>query len=72
MDPHLMVSCLKLHTFIRPHPHKHTHTDESFAVTHDTEGILGMANHGPNTNNSQFYITLKPAIWMDRTYVAFG
>jgi len=31
-----------------------------------------MANHGRNTNSSQFYITLKPAPWMDKQYVAFG
>lgn len=47
-------------------------TDESFAVCHSAPGVLGMANHGRNTNNSQFYITLSPASWMDRQYVAFG
>ena len=46
--------------------------DECFAVSHDSRGILGMVNHGLNTNNSQFYITLAPAKWMDRRYVAFG
>lgn len=49
-----------------------TFDDESFAVSHDTDGIIGMANHGPDTNNSQFYITLKPAPWMNKIYVAFG
>lgn len=47
--------------------------DESFALSHgDSSGIVGMANHGRNTNNSQFYITLKPSPWMDKQYVAFG
>ena len=46
--------------------------DESYAMSHDTEGVLGMANKGRNTNASQFYITLKPAPWMDGKYVAFG
>lgn len=46
--------------------------DESFAVLHNKRGILGMANKGPHTNGSQFYITLQPTPWMDRTYVAFG
>ncbi len=47
-------------------------TDECFAVPHDSSGVLGMSNSGRNTNNSQFYITLQPAPWMDRQYVAFG
>ncbi|ELU00334.1 hypothetical protein CAPTEDRAFT_184272 [Capitella teleta] len=46
--------------------------DENFAVRHNKRGILGMANHGPHSNGSQFYITLEPAAWMDTKYVAFG
>ncbi|KAG9347612.1 hypothetical protein JZ751_005183, partial [Albula glossodonta] len=49
-----------------------TFEDESFAVTHYKRGVLGMANQGTHTNGSQFYITLQPAPWMDRKYVAFG
>ncbi|KAM6915757.1 putative inactive peptidyl-prolyl cis-trans isomerase-like 6 [Xenentodon cancila] len=49
-----------------------TFEDESFTVSHSKRGILGMANKGPHTNGSQFYITLQPTPWMDRTYVAFG
>ncbi|XP_035613608.1 probable inactive peptidyl-prolyl cis-trans isomerase-like 6 isoform X2 [Oncorhynchus keta] len=49
-----------------------TFEDESFAVSHSRRGILGMANQGPHSNSSQFYITLQPALWMDRQYVAFG
>ncbi|XP_075869745.1 putative inactive peptidyl-prolyl cis-trans isomerase-like 6 isoform X2 [Nelusetta ayraudi] len=49
-----------------------TFEDESFAVLHNKRGILGMANKGPHTNGSQFYITLQPTPWMDRTFVAFG
>ncbi|KAI1897612.1 hypothetical protein AGOR_G00085060 [Albula goreensis] len=49
-----------------------TFEDESFAVTHCKRGVLGMANQGTHTNGSQFYITLQPAPWMDRKYVAFG
>ncbi|KAM8726609.1 putative inactive peptidyl-prolyl cis-trans isomerase-like 6 isoform 2-T2 [Acanthopagrus schlegelii] len=49
-----------------------TFEDESFAVAHYKRGILGMANKGPHSNGSQFYITLQPTPWMDRTYVAFG
>lgn len=46
--------------------------DESFAVQHNKRGILGMANNGRHTNGSQYYITLQPAPWMDKKYVAFG
>ncbi|XP_007547939.1 putative inactive peptidyl-prolyl cis-trans isomerase-like 6 isoform X1 [Poecilia formosa] len=49
-----------------------TFEDESFAISHSKRGTLGMANKGPHTNGSQFYITLQPAPWMDKTYVAFG
>ncbi|XP_056150131.1 probable inactive peptidyl-prolyl cis-trans isomerase-like 6 [Lampris incognitus] len=49
-----------------------TFEDESFAVSHSKRGILGMANQGPHSNGSQFYITLQPAHWMDKKYVAFG
>ncbi|XP_030261781.1 putative inactive peptidyl-prolyl cis-trans isomerase-like 6 isoform X2 [Sparus aurata] len=49
-----------------------TFEDESFAVSHSKRGTLGMANKGPHSNGSQFYITLQPTPWMDRTYVAFG
>lgn len=48
------------------------YVDESFAVSHNAPGMLGMSNSGRNTNNSQFYITLKPSLWMDKLYVAFG
>ncbi|KAK2856184.1 hypothetical protein Q5P01_004919 [Channa striata] len=49
-----------------------TFEDENFAVSHWKRGTLGMANKGPHTNGSQFYIALQPTPWMDKTYVAFG
>ncbi|XP_005802657.1 peptidyl-prolyl cis-trans isomerase-like 6 [Xiphophorus maculatus] len=49
-----------------------TFEDESFAISHSKRGTLGMANKGPHTNGSQFYITLQPTPWMDKNYVAFG
>jgi FKBP-type peptidyl-prolyl cis-trans isomerase len=42
------------------------------ALTHAKEGVLAMANSGPDTNGSQFYITLKPAAWLDGGYSVFG
>jgi cyclophilin family peptidyl-prolyl cis-trans isomerase len=41
-------------------------------LTHDSEGILAMANRGPNTNGSQFYITLAPTPHLDGGYTVFG
>ncbi|XP_022241434.1 peptidyl-prolyl cis-trans isomerase cyp5-like [Limulus polyphemus] len=46
--------------------------DESFAIKHNTKGVLGMANKGRNSNASQFYITLCATPWMNKVYVAFG
>lgn len=46
--------------------------DESFDSDYSKPGLLCMLNHGPNTNNSQFFITLKPAEWINNLYVAFG
>ncbi|XP_027458706.1 probable inactive peptidyl-prolyl cis-trans isomerase-like 6 isoform X4 [Zalophus californianus] len=49
-----------------------TFEDENFSIPHNKRGVLGMANKGRHSNGSQFYITLQPAPYLDRKYVAFG
>ena len=46
--------------------------DENFTMKHTKRGDLSMANAGPNTNGSQFFLTFIPCDWLNGKHTVFG
>eukprot|EP01060_Flectonema_neradi_P001808 TRINITY_DN11121_c0_g1_i2.p1 TRINITY_DN11121_c0_g1~~TRINITY_DN11121_c0_g1_i2.p1 ORF type:complete len:299 (+),score=64.56 TRINITY_DN11121_c0_g1_i2:53-949(+) len=50
----------------------YSHSFGPSSLRHQTKGVLSMVNSGPDTNGSQFFVTTRPAGWLDGRHTAFG
>lgn len=70
--PNFMVQCGCPHGTGRGGPGWTIKDEFHPDLKHDTKGILSMANAGPNTGGSQFFITVAETPWLDKHHAIFG